>query len=249
MLKGRDLLICTLIFFRIITGQAFFEDFNTLSRWQDLYFPGIAEHSTYSLISENENSVLLAEAHNAASGLILEGAIDLYETPWLSWRWKIDHVLEKGDVRSRDKDDYALRIYVLFPFNPHKAGVLEKLKLETARLLFGEYPPQSSLNYIWTNHAHEQQYIPNAYTAKSMMILLESTADRAGTWIAESVNLIDDYRTAFGVAPPALARLVIMSDSDNTGGIAKAYLDYVRLSQNDPRKQFDVSKQKPAALP
>lgn len=39
------------------------------------------------------------------------------------------------------------------------------------------------------------------------------------------MKFIDDYRAAFGRAPPAEASVAIMSDADNTGQSATAYVD------------------------
>jgi len=41
----------------------------------------------------------------------------------------------------------------------------------------------------------------------------------------------DDYRAAFGEDPPKRARLAIMSDADNTGGVAVGFLDFMEIIQ------------------
>jgi hypothetical protein len=43
------------------------------------------------------------------------------------------------------------------------------------------------------------------------------------------VNVLDDYRRAFDEDPPAVARLAVMSDSDNTGEQAISYIDYIEV--------------------
>ena len=45
----------------------------------------------------------------------------------------------------------------------------------------------------------------------------------------ESVNILEDYRKAFGVDPPATAGLAVMSDTDNAGGSAAAYIDFIEV--------------------
>ena len=75
----------------------------------------------------------------------------MYEYPLLRWRWRADSVYRKGDARKKAGDDYPLRLYVLFPYDPGEASFGEKLVFEAARLLHGQYPPHSALNYIWAN--------------------------------------------------------------------------------------------------
>jgi hypothetical protein len=62
-----------------------------------------------------------------------------------------------------------------------------------------------------------------------MMVLLEKGADRAGQWVEERVNILEDYRKAFGTMPPAMASLAIMSDSDNTGEKATGWVEYIEV--------------------
>ena len=47
----------------------------------------------------------------------------------------------------------------------------------------------------------------------------------------ESVNILDDYRKAFGKDPPAIAGLAVMSDTDNTAESAVVYLDFIEIGR------------------
>jgi len=47
----------------------------------------------------------------------------------------------------------------------------------------------------------------------------------------ESVKVLEDYRRAFGKDPPATAGLAVMSDTDNAGGSAVAYLDFIEVGK------------------
>ena len=213
-----------------IAEQGFREDFATLARWKPLTFPKIAHHTTYSIHKEGEKSFLVAQADNSASGLIYTGSFNIYKTPIIKWKWKISNIYLAGDEKKRSGDDYPLRIYVVFKYIPEKAGVLERAQYNTVKLLYGEYPPHSSLNYIWANKKYPDRILPNPYTAKTQMILLQKGSDRAGLWIEERVNALDDYRQSFGTDPPQEASIAIMSDADNTGEKATSFVDYIDVS-------------------
>ncbi len=47
----------------------------------------------------------------------------------------------------------------------------------------------------------------------------------------ESVNVLEDYRKAFGKELPATAGIAVMSDSDNTKTSAEAYLDFIEVEK------------------
>ncbi|MFH2113960.1 MAG: DUF3047 domain-containing protein [Spirochaetota bacterium] len=46
-------------------------------------------------------------------------------------------------------------------------------------------------------------------------------------WLQESVDVLADYRRAFGTEPPDRVTLASMSDADNTGESASGYSRYI----------------------
>lgn len=208
----------------------FREDFSTLDAWEPLTFPKIERHTRYSVADMDGRTVLKAEADASASGLVHTGFFNPYDTPVLRFRWRADNVFEKGNARRRDGDDYPIRVYVLFPYDPAEAGMVARAQYAIARRIFGRYPPHGGLNYIWANRKHERRILDSPYTGRSKMIVLQAGRDRLGQWIEEEVNILDDYRAAFGKDPPHTARLAVMSDSDDTGERATSYIDFIELA-------------------
>lgn len=210
--------------------QGFREEFNSLDNWKPLTFPKIPSHSTYKIQKEGMNSILVAQADNSASGIICNKVFNIYKTPIIKWKWKVSNTYQAGDEKKKSGDDYALRVYAVFKYDPQKAGVIERAQYNTLKLIYGEYPPQSSINYIWANKKYPERILPNPYTAKTQMVLLQKGSERAGQWIEERTNALEDYRMAFGKEPPAEASIAVMSDSDNTGEKATGYMDYIEVS-------------------
>jgi hypothetical protein len=207
----------------------FREDFNDVNSWKPLYFPKIEKHSSYVIQSNDSGSYLKAESDASASAVVYKGEINMYQYPRMRWRWKVENVYRSGDAKRKSGDDYPLRIYVVFKYDPGKAGFMEKLKYDAAKLIYGEYPPHSSLNYIWANSEHEERIIINAYTEKSKMILLQKGESKVGRWVTQDVNILEDYQEAFGKKPPPIASIAVMNDSDNTGEKSISYLDYIEV--------------------
>jgi hypothetical protein len=57
------------------------------------------------------------------------------------------------------------------------------------------------------------------------MFLLEQGNAKAGGWVMEERNILEDYRTAFGEDPPDEATVAVMCDTDNTGERTTAWVD------------------------
>ena len=214
------------------THKVFFrEDFNNLENWRPLFFPKINKHTLYTIEKEGINSYLKAESNASASGLLLNKEFNVYDYPNVRWRWKIRNVYRKGNAGEKSGDDYPIRVYVIFKYDPAVASFGTKLKYGIAKAIYGEYPPHSSLNYIWESRTHDKNIIISPFASESKMLVLESGDENAGKWIEEKIDIIKDYKKAFGEDPPSIAGLAIMNDSDNTGESSISHIDYIEVYQ------------------
>jgi hypothetical protein len=191
--------------------------------WKPLTFKKIDRHTTYTLIKEGNEVVVRAVAESSASGLVREIKINPRKFPFVQWRWKVDNILKKGDVRTKEGDDYPARIYVTFEYDSSKLGFFEKARDEAIRLLYGQYPPTGAINYIWESKSPQGTMIPNPYTSRVIMIVVESGLTKINQWVTEERNLYEDYKKAFAQEPPMISGVAIMTDTDNTGESATAY--------------------------
>ncbi|WP_447972922.1 DUF3047 domain-containing protein [Nitrospira sp. Kam-Ns4a] len=191
--------------------------------WKPLTFKKVERQTRYELVAEDGTVVVKATSQGAASGLIREVRIDPKVYPIIRWRWKVANVLAKGDITRKEGDDYPARLYITFEYDPKKVGLLEQAKYEAVRLLYGQYPPLGALNYIWDGRAPKGTLVANAYTARAMMIVVESGTAQLNQWVSEERNLYEDYQRAFGEEPPPVSGVAIMTDTDDTGETATAY--------------------------
>lgn len=235
-------IVLLLFIFFMIAGAAavgaesnvlFRVNFSSLSDWEPLTFPKIKNYSKYTLVSEGEKSVLKAESHASASAIVYNRTFNVHEYPRISWRWKVTQLSNSGNPKEKAGDDYPIRVYVMFQYDPARASLGERLIYNASKIIYGKYPPHSTLNYVWTGTKIPERFIPSPYTGKAYMVVLEKGKERAGQWVGESVNVLEDYRKAFGEDPPASAGLAVMSDTDNMGTSAEAYLDFIEVGKDN----------------
>jgi len=200
------------------------------ARWEKLAFPNIARQTAYAIVKDHDRAVIQAVSEASASGLIHYFSSPAERYPRIRWQWKIEHVLEKGDVSSKQGDDYAARIYVAFEFSPDGKSLWQRIRYQTANLAAGGKLPGSALNYIWANKAPKGTVVSNPFTDQTKMIVLQSGNSAAGQWVSEKRNIVEDYETAFGQKPPAIMGIAIMTDTDNTGESTTAYYGDIRLT-------------------
>ena len=236
--RNRVIQITSLLF--LFVGPAFGsgpdilfrENFESLAQWEPLTFPKIEAHTSYTLVKEGGNSILKAESRASASAMVYRRTFNIYDNPRIRWCWKVEQLSDWGDPREKPRDDYPIRVYVMFSYDPAQASLGDRLIYGVARTIYGKYPPHSTLNYVWTGHHVPERIIVSPYTEKARIVLLEKGMERVGQWVEESVHVLDDYRKAFGKDPPSVAGFAIMSDTDNTGESAAAYIGFIEVGKD-----------------
>jgi hypothetical protein len=179
--------------------------------WETKSFAG---QTHYTAEHDDKQFYIKATSKGAASGLFHKIAYDSKEQPILRWSWKIERTLTKGDERSKGGDDYAARVYVVFP-----------------SFLFWN---TKALNYIWANKLPRGEALPNAFTANAMMIAVESGNGRAGQWLNEERNIYEDFKKYFKSEPPKVGAIAIMTDTDNTGESVTAWYGPIFIGRDNP---------------
>ena len=178
-----------------------------LRGWEAKIFKGATD---YSLVQDGGRTVVKAASRGTASGLFKKVKLDPEHFRHLRWSWKVGGIVKNGDETTKSGDDYAARVYVVFP---------------------GRFFWQTkAISYIWANRLAKGNSIPNAFTSHAMMLAVESGPERAGQWIAEERDILADYRRLFGDEPHEIGAIAIMTDTDNTGGEATAWYGDITLS-------------------
>lgn len=201
--------------------------------WNPLTFKKVERHTTYQLVKDGSTVVIKAISEASASGLMKKITIDPHEYPVVRWRWKVENLLQKSDVNRKDGDDYPARLYITFAYEPDKVGLGKKLKYKAGQALFGDIPI-AALNYVWDGKSPPGTIVDNAFTDFAKMIVIESGAQRIGSWVEEERNVYRDYQLAFGEEPPAINGVAIMSDTDNTKERAVAYYGDISFIRTSP---------------
>ena len=182
-------------------------------KWEDKSFKG---NTTYLVTREDNQLCVKATSRSSASALYYRIDYDPREYPILTWRWKIDHIISKGNALTKEGDDYAARIYIVFP-----------------SLIFWK---TKALNYIWANRLPREKMVPNPYTANALMIAVESGSKHSGQWVEEKRNIFQDYCKYFGQKPPRAGAIAIMTDTDNTGERATAWYGPIRILKGQAKE-------------
>jgi hypothetical protein len=180
-----------------------------LSGWESKSHKGATQ---YTFATDHGNHALRAESSNEASALIKKIQVDTKDYPLLHWSWKIEGVIAKEDVSKKKGDDFAARVYVIFP-----------------RTFFWR---MRAINYVWSSKMPKNSHVPSPYTANSVIVAVESGQEKVGHWLQEERNLVEDYRKFFHEDPPPIGAIAIMTDTDDTGEHVVAWYGDIALGKS-----------------
>ncbi len=197
--------------------------------WRPTRIPKVPRETRYALVEEGGRVVLQAESIGGMSGLTHPLRADPAATPVLRWRWKVSAPLDGARFGSREGDDFAARVYVLFDYDLAKLPLGTRLKLKLTRALYGEAVPAAGLCYVWDARVPAGTTAWSAYTDRLRMIVAGAGAAEAGRWVEVRRDVAEDFQAAFGEAPPEIIGVAVATDTDNTGGTVKAWYGDIRL--------------------
>ncbi|MBC8017401.1 MAG: DUF3047 domain-containing protein [Verrucomicrobia bacterium] len=194
---------------------------NDLTGWKEQTIGLLKPKTTYTLFRDNDKNVLAARSTKSASGQIYSVKLDPKEYSTLKWSWKIDHTIRKSDEKSKDGDDFSVRVYVLFP-----RGFFAKTR---------------AICYVWANKLPKGEHVASPFTPNIITVAVDSGGELAGRWTFHQRNVHEDYRRFFGEEPPRIGAVALMTDTDNSGESAVGYYGDISLVRST--KAFD-GKQK-----
>ena len=171
------------------------------------------------LVADEGSTVLQVRSEKAFGGAALRLAMP---AAVLSWRWKVDRVLDKGRLGAREADDFAARVYVSFEIPMDQLTFAERAKLRIARFFYGDVP-SAAICYVWDNRAAVGTATWSPYGERVRVIVLRSGAASAGRWEEERRDVEADFRAAFGREAPQVSGIAAGNDTDQTGETATAW--------------------------
>jgi len=189
-----------------------------LDEWETKIFKG---RVIYTIEKDKAQDALHALSLGTASAIFyrINEHFRAQDFPMLSWKWKVVRFPDKEKLKNRrgiERDDYAARVYVIFP----SFFILSSKVLE----------------YVWDETVPLGSISNSPYSANIKLIVTHSGASEIGQWVPEERNILADYRRAFGRNPTLkIGAIALMSNADNTVDVAEAYFTDIKIGYKKER--------------
>jgi hypothetical protein len=155
----------------------------------------------------------------------------------LRFSWNVPALIDSADLSVRGRGDSPGRLVLAFEGDRSKFSMKNAMLSELSQAITGEPLPYATLMYVWSNRAEVGTVIENPRTDRIRKIVLESGPGGLGEWRSYERDIRADFEKAFGEAPGTLLDIGIMTDSDNTQSVTRAWYGPVQLVARSPQTQ------------
>ena len=192
-----------------------FSEENSLKEWEEKIFRG---RVIYSIEQNKPLSYVRATSNKTASALYYRIRLDAKKkNPVISWKWNVDKFPEKKEKESLEaesEDDFAARVYVIFP------------------ALF--FTSSKVLEYVWAETLPEGMIGTSPYSKNIKLIVARTGSNKDGKWFQEDRDITADYIKAFGTKPEYdIGAVAFMTNAEHTGTSADAMYDDIELGYKE----------------
>ena len=192
------------------------------------------EPTRFEVVQQGAQRVLRVEADQSYGNLVHRVRVPLGNATTLSWRWRVDQLVEDADLRNRASDDSAAKLCVFFDFPLDRLPLIERARLLIARTTLNSELPSEALCYVWDNKLPAETAVVSPFTKRIRFLVVQSGNAKLGQWVAQKRSLAVDYQRLFGDESegkvPEVVGVAVAADSDNTKGHSLAYFGDVALT-------------------
>ena len=197
--------------------------------WTHYKLPGKTPSQFEYELTDGRDAIA-ATAHSSASMLRQVMKVEPAALGRIKFSWKLPDLIEYADMSQREFDDSPVRVVLAFEGDRSTFSGKNAMLSELAHVLTGEPMPYATLMYVWCNTCELETVIFNPHTDRIRKLPLESGRDKLNRWMDYERAVRDDFVKAFGEEPGTLTSISIMTDTDNTKSVTRAWYGAVSLT-------------------
>lgn len=195
-----------------------------LPGWEELKFDDLTPNRW-----REEAGAVAVEGASSVSMLYTGLSASPAATPVLRWKWRVDQGTPATDLSRKGDDDRSISLTIGFAYDSSQASMGERMKRVIVENVAGADAPGRVIDLVWGGTAPVGTIMESPYSGYSgRIVTMEMGAPGAG-WVEEAVNIAALYRQAWGSEPPAITRIAVSSDSDDTNSTVSAQVADIRF--------------------
>jgi Protein of unknown function (DUF3047) len=168
---------------------------------------GSPKYDLFSIDNDGGRKVLHMKSANDGSTIArdVKGKVNLKDTPFLEWSWKVTVLPRGADSCKKATDDQAAQVFVVWPRFPE--------------------PVRSRIiGYVWDTTQPAGTICKSEKTGTVTYIVLRSGTAELGKWLSERRNVVDDFKKVYKDSPDEPDAVSVAIDSNDTSSTAESFI-------------------------
>ena len=173
---------------------------------------GTPNYQNIKIVDDDGRRALHMKSVNDSTTINREvkGKVHLKDTPILEWEWKSIVLRDGGKSCKKASDDQAGQIFVVWP-------------------RFPEQVRSRVIGYVWDTTQPVGTICKSEKTGTVTYVVVRSGSGDLNKWVAETRNVVEDFKKIYGEAPEDPAILSVSIDSNDTGTTSEAMIGAIRF--------------------
>lgn len=160
-----------------------------------------------AVVRDGSALALRLRSRSASFSIQKEIDIDLKQTPFLVWEWKVTELPRRGDLRNSGTDDQAAQLFVMVSPDFLRTDIIAYIWDTTAPAgTVADVPPPTIYPFV-----------------RIKTVVLRSGRQEKGKWITEIRNVVEDYKKLFGGETDKVTGIRLQINSQHTKSSAESY--------------------------
>jgi len=195
-----------------------------LAPWQPWIILRGNKPTTYRAAEVDGLVAMEAVGVEGGSGMWRRIRVDPQHNPVLEWRWRVPLPAPGAPpIAVNSSTSPIVRLSLAFHGDTGKLDFEDRTKLRLANALTANGLPYATIIYVWMVGVPVDTVIHSPHTDRVRLIVAESGTQRAGEWVTERRNVVEDFRRAYGEEPGDIVGVGLMTDYGDDGSPRRAY--------------------------
>ena len=196
--NGTDLKYWFLLsfFFYLLSTPLFADQYLSLNEPNTWKMKQLIKTTAFNITLDSGEPVLTLESNQSAGLFYRMIKVDLKETPFLNWSWKVNHIYNNQLENKRSGDDFPARVLIVY-----EEGFVGT--------------DTTGFSFVWASQMKKGSVWKSPVGENLLIVVNQSGETHVNQWLNEKVDLKATFKKLLKKNINSVSYIALMADSDD----------------------------------
>ncbi|MBT4288737.1 MAG: DUF3047 domain-containing protein [Deltaproteobacteria bacterium] len=183
-------------FFYLLAVPAFADQYLNLNEPNTWKMKQLVKTTAFNITLKSGEPILTLESKHSAGLFYRMIDIDLKETPYLNWSWKVNHIYKNYSENQRSGDDFPARVLIVY-----EEGFVGT--------------NTTGFSFVWASQMKKGSVWKSPVGENLLIVANQSGDTHINQWLKEKVDLKSAFKNLLKKNIERVSYIALMADSDD----------------------------------